>query len=69
MSHLRPLCCVLVLAPLLAAGCRITPEEIERIETENELLREQIAAMRGECLRYRDLDLEVDERNEEAPAP
>ncbi|MCL4686634.1 hypothetical protein KJ059_18000 [Myxococcota bacterium] len=53
---------------LLAAlpGCRITPGEIQRIETENDLLREQIRTMRMECEQYRQLQLEIEEP---APAP
>jgi hypothetical protein len=58
-------------ALLLAGGataCRITPDEIERIETENDLLRQQIQRMRVECGRYRDLDLEIGDPAEK-PAP
>jgi hypothetical protein len=49
---------------LTAAACRITPDEIQRIETENELLREQIQSMRLECEQYRKIDIGV-----EKPAP
>lgn len=55
---------------LLAAlpGCRITPDEIQRIETENDLLREQIRTMRMECEQYRQLQLEIEDPSE-APRP
>ena len=49
-------------------GCRITPDEIQRIETENDLLREQIHAMRMECEQYRQLQLEIEEPGE-TPRP
>lgn len=42
-------------------GCRITPDEIQRIETENDLLREQIQSMRMECEQYRQLQLEIED--------
>jgi hypothetical protein len=48
-------------AALALAACRITPDEIQRIETENELLREQIQSMRLECEQYRRIDIGVDE--------
>jgi hypothetical protein len=50
-------------------ACRMTPDEIQRIETENELLREQIERMRAECTRYRTLDLELGEPPEEPGPP
>lgn len=57
---------LLLLVPL--PGCRITPDEIQRIETENDLLREQIRAMRMECEQYRQLRLEIEEPGA-APRP
>jgi hypothetical protein len=45
-------------------GCRITPDEIQRIEMENDLLREQIQTMRMECEQYRQLQLEIEEPGE-----
>lgn len=68
----RPIACALRAARLAAPAaallalaalpaCRITPDEIERIETENELLREQIRVMRTECAQYRQLELEVED--------
>jgi hypothetical protein len=59
-----------VVLPLLAlaAACRITPEEIERIEVENELLREQIQEVRENCEYYRDLDVRPDD-TAAGPAP
>jgi len=46
---------------LLAAlpGCRITPGEIQRIETENDLLREQIRTMRMPARPARDPEAPV----------
>ena len=34
---------------LAIAGCRITPERIQVIETENELLREEISLLKEKC--------------------
>lgn len=42
-------------------GCRITPEEIQRIETENEVLRREIQIIRENCDYYdRELELDVE---------
>jgi hypothetical protein len=46
------------------AGCRITPDEVQKIRIENELLREQIQIVRQNCSYYRDLEVEVEK---EAP--
>ncbi|MDH3212379.1 MAG: hypothetical protein OEM05_07820 [Myxococcales bacterium] len=55
----------LVLAVLvLAAGCRTTPEEIQRIEVENELLREQVEIIRKNCSYYRELEIEAEDETE-----
>jgi len=51
------------------AACRITPQEIERIETENDLLREQIRVMRTECEQYKQLELHIDEPGPKEPPP
>jgi hypothetical protein len=52
----------LALFPVLVAlGCQTTPEEITRIQVENELLREQVRIIRQNCSYYRDLQLEVEE--------
>lgn len=63
MSAREPLGCLglaaLLLLPMLP-GCRITPEEIERIEVENQLLREEIHTIRDNCEYYRELELEAD---------
>jgi hypothetical protein len=48
----------------VALGCQMTPEEINRIQTENELLREEIRIIRQNCGYYRDLQLEVEEGTE-----
>ena len=45
-------------------GCQMTPEEINRIQVENELLREQVRIIRQNCSYYRDLQLEVEENAE-----
>jgi hypothetical protein len=39
----------------------MTPEEINRIQVENELLREQVRIIRQNCSYYRDLQLEAEE--------
>jgi hypothetical protein len=38
-------------------GCAMTPEEIRGVQAENELLREQIAALRERCQQGRELEL------------
>jgi hypothetical protein len=58
-----------LLLALALPACRITPDEIQRIETENELLREQIQAMRIECEQYRQIDIGVDRSAPKTPAP
>jgi hypothetical protein len=50
----------------IGTGCAMTPDEIRAVEIENELLREQIQALRDKCLQSRELELrpeqgEVDE--------
>ena len=57
----RPLVPTVLALAVLAAGCRITPEEIQRIETENELLREEIRVVKEKCTSYKELELEVEE--------
>lgn len=47
-------------AALALPACRMTPDEIQRIETENELLREQIQAMRSDCEQSRDVRVDVE---------
>lgn len=65
MPGLRSLRASLLAALALAAGaCRITPDEIQRIETENALLREQIQTMRTECEQYRQIDIGVEKPGE-----
>ena len=39
------------------AGCAMTPEEIRGVQAENELLREQIQALRERCQQGRELEL------------
>ncbi len=48
------------------AACTMTPQEIEKIQVENELLRREIQVMRENCERYRDLELHLDDRQGEA---
>lgn len=64
-----PLALWAVVPLLLVAlpGCRITPDEIRNIETENDLLREQIRTMRMECEQYRQLQLEIEEPGKAPP--
>jgi hypothetical protein len=52
----------LALFPVLfVLGCQMTPEEVNRIQVENELLREQVRIIRQNCSYYRDLQLEVED--------
>jgi hypothetical protein len=55
---------IVLAALVLMAGCRTTPEEIRRIEVENELLREQVRIIRKNCSYYRDLELEAEDETE-----
>ncbi|HSJ95518.1 MAG TPA: hypothetical protein VLC53_00510 [Myxococcota bacterium] len=55
----------LAAAALVLPACRITPDEIQRIETENDLLREQIQAMRMECEQYRKIDIGVEKQEQD----
>lgn len=73
---LRPLLLAagLAAAALAVSACAMKPAEIQRIETENQLLREQIQSMRLECEQYRKIDIGVDEPKSatpesETPAP
>ena len=56
-----------VVAVVLLAGCRITPEEIRLIETENELLRQQIQVVREKCSYYQEIKIEPEGGEDEAP--
>ena len=53
-----------LLSVWVVLGCQMTPEEINRIQVENELLREQVRIIRQNCSYYRDLQLEVEENAE-----
>jgi hypothetical protein len=55
------------LAPV--AACRMTPEEIRVIRTENELLREQNQALRERCVQERQLELRPGEPGDRRSAP
>jgi hypothetical protein len=50
-----------LLSVWVVLGCQMTPEEINRIQVENELLREQVRIIRQNCSYYRDLQLEIEE--------
>lgn len=66
-TRLRPCLPGLALcAGLALTACRITPDEIQRIETENQLLREQVQTMRTECEQYRQIDIGVEKPEGEA---
>jgi hypothetical protein len=56
------------LAALALPACRITPDEIARIESENDLLRQQISTMRMECEQYRQIDIGVEKPPPDEPA-
>ena len=62
IRHVRLALAAMVL-PALGA-CRITPEEIQRIETENELLRQEIRVVKQKCEYYKELELEVESEGE-----
>ena len=65
-KRLRQRAAFVALAVLALPASGITPDEIARIETENELLREQIHSMRLECEQYRKIDVGI-EKPDEAP--
>jgi hypothetical protein len=44
------------------SGCRITPDEIQKIEAENQLLRQEIRTIKDNCSYYKVLDLDVEEK-------
>jgi Tfp pilus assembly protein PilN len=55
--HTRSAAAALLLCLSAATGCAMTPDEIAAVKTENELLREQIAALRERCQQGRELEL------------
>jgi starvation-inducible outer membrane lipoprotein len=57
---------VLVLALVLSA-CRITPDEIQKIEAENQLLRHEIRTIKENCGYYKVLELDVEETESSPP--
>jgi uncharacterized protein HemX len=57
----RALAALALAAALGAGGCKMTPDEIRGIEAENELLREQIQALRERCEQGRELELRPEE--------
>lgn len=56
----RGLGCVVVLG-VAHAGCRITPDEIQKIEAENQLLRREIRTIKDNCSYYKVLELDAEE--------
>jgi hypothetical protein len=64
----RTRCISLTLAtialPAMLGACRITPDEIQRIETQNQLLREEIRVVKQKCEYYKELELEVEGEGE-----
>jgi hypothetical protein len=58
-----------ILAAILGAsflcGCASTPGEFQRLQVENELLREELRIVRSNCSYYREVEMEL----EEAPTP
>ncbi len=48
-------------ALVFASGCKMTPEEITRIQVENELLREEVRIIRSNCSYYRELEVEAED--------
>ena len=61
MTRASVRCAALLLLLLGGGGCRITPEEIQVIEAENDLLREEIALLKEKCEQSRELELRLDE--------
>jgi hypothetical protein len=59
----------LSLASLAAAGCRTTPDEIRAIRAENELLREQIQALKDRCEMGREIEVRPEDRREQRREP
>ena len=57
----------LLFAVFVLGGCATTPDEVERVRMENELLREQIRIIKHNCGYYRDLEILPPEQ--EMPEP
>ena len=53
----------------LLGGCSLTPDEIERIRVENQLLREELLIVRQNCSYYRGLELEIGPGPDAEPEP
>jgi hypothetical protein len=60
----RLLAALLLLLGVGVSACRMTPDEIRAIETENELLREQIQALKERCEQTRELDVRPEQVGE-----
>jgi hypothetical protein len=66
-SRRAPAAAALVAALGLGA-CRMTPDEIRGVQAENELLREQIAALKDRCeTQGREIDVRPERVGERAP--
>jgi hypothetical protein len=66
----RTLALVALGAALASGACQMTPEEIRGVKAENELLREQIAALKDRCeTQGRELDVRPERVGERSPAP
>jgi hypothetical protein len=63
----RALAALALAVALGAGGCKMTPEEIRVIESENELLREQIQSLRDRCEQGRQLELRPERVGESEP--
>lgn len=44
----------------LLGGCMLTPDEVQRVRVENELLREELRVVKQNCSYYRGLELKVE---------
>lgn len=63
----RPSALAALAAALVLGGCQMTPEEIRGVKAENELLREQIAALKDRCdTQGRELELRPERGGEGA---
>ena len=58
--------CVLVWLLALSA-CRITPDAVQKIEAENQLLRHEIRTIKDNCSYYKVLEIDVEEERGSSP--
>jgi hypothetical protein len=52
---------------LALSACRITPDEIQKIEAENQLLRHEIRTIKDNCSYYKVLELDVEKEPDSSP--